>query len=236
MIAAIHQPNFMPWLGYFHKIVQVECMIFFDSVALSTGKSWTIRSRIRLINHEHWLSLPIQKSGRGGQRICDVRFQNFTYDWEKLITTVRHAYSRSPFFDEIYPFLCGMSKQDFEKLADFNAYFIESVVRNLGFQHIQFVRSSSKQELMETLLLKTDYIVQTCQSFGVSDYLSGKGGSLAFLEIEKFEKAGIRLDFQTFSHPIYPQHHNPNIFIRGLSILDALMQVGWAGTATLLKA
>ena len=236
MIAAIHQPNFMPWAGYFHKIAQVDEMVFFDSVAISNGKTWTSRCKILLHGHEQWLTLPIHKAGRRGQRICDVELIDFTSNWHKTLTTIRHAYHRAPFFDEVFPFLISFKTENFTLLSDFNCFFIESVAHNLGFDHVLFRRSSSKHVLLDTCELKTDYVVLTCLAFDIENYLSGKGNSVTFLELDKFEKAGINIDFQSFTHPTYMQPQTNGQFAKGLSILDMLMQLGWEGSSYALMS
>jgi hypothetical protein len=236
MYAAIHQPNFMPWVGYFHKIAQIDEMIFFDSVAISNGKTWTSRCKILLQGTEHWLTLPIHKSGRGGQRICDVELMDFTQNWHKTLTTIRHAYNRSPYFDEIFFFLASFSNEKFHFLADFNCSFIQAVVYELGLNPIKFHRSSSKRVLMNTSDLKTDYIVRTCEAFNVQNYLSGNGNSVSFLELEKFEKAGISVNFQNFRHTAYYQPQTNGQFVQGLSIVDMLMRLGWEGSRKALMS
>ncbi len=227
--SAIHQPNFLPWMGYFHKIATVDTFIFFDSVALSNGKTWTSRCQILVKGEAHWLTLPVRKSGRGGQRICEVELLDFTQNWRKTLKTMRHAYGKAPHFDAVFPFLEKFEKENFTLLADFNAQLIESISRELGFK-TQFVKSSSKPELMQSSDLKTDYIVQTCTAFEVKNYVSGRGGSLIFLEQEKFKNAGIAIDFQGFTSQPYAQS-NASEFVSGLSIVDVLMHCGWAETA-----
>jgi WbqC-like protein family len=231
-LSAIHQPNFLPWMGYFSKIATVDIFIFFDSVALSNGKTWTSRSQILVNGKTHWLTLPVLRSGRAGQRICEVELLDFGQNWRKTLKTLRHAYGRAPYFDVIFPFLENFEKENFTLLADFNCQFIEAVSRELGLK-TQFVRSSSKSELMESSDLKTDYIVQTCLAFGVKNYVSGRGGSLLFLEKEKFKDVGIDIDFQGFTSEIYPQM-NATDFVAGLSVLDVLMHCGWEKTRTFL--
>lgn len=231
--SAIHQPNFLPWMGYFSKIAAVDTFIFFDSVAMSNGKTWTSRCQILVNGQEHWLTLPVHRSGRGGQRICEVELLNFAQNWRKTLKTLRHAYGRAAYFDTIFPFLEGFEKENFTLLADFNCQFIERVSLELGFK-TQFLKSSCKPELMESSDLKTDYIIQTCESFKVENYVSGRGGSLLFLDKEKFEEKGIDIDFQGFTPYEYPQL-NTTKFISGLSIIDALMHCGWAETAVMLK-
>jgi WbqC-like protein family len=226
--SAIHQPNFLPWMGYFHKISTVDSFIFFDSVAMSNGKTWTSRCQILTRGRAHWLTLPVLRSGRGGQRICEVELLDFVQNWRKTLKTLRHAYGRAAHFDAIFPFLENFEKENFTLLADFNCQFIESVSHELCFK-TQFLRSSSKPELMQSSDLKTDYIIQTCEAFGIKNYVSGRGGSLLFLEKEKFEDAGIAIDFQDFTPSIYPQS-NTTEFVSGLSIIDVLMHCGWEET------
>lgn len=230
--SAIHQPNFLPWMGYFSKIAKVDTFIFFDSVAMSNGKTWTSRCQILVNGKEHWLTLPVRRSGRGGQRICEVELLDFAQNWRKTLKTLRHAYGRAAHFDAVFPFLETFETGNFTLLADFNAQFIEKTSAELGFK-TQFLRSSAKPELMESSDLKTDYIIQTCEAFGVKNYVSGRGGSLLFLEKEKFEEAGINVDFQGFTPPNYAQLNTTN-YISGLSIIDVLMCCGWSETKEMI--
>jgi hypothetical protein len=230
--SAIHQPNFLPWMGYFSKIARVDTFIFFDSVAMSNGKTWTSRSQILVNGQVHWLTLPVLRKGLSGQRICDVELLDFNQNWRKILKTLRHAYGRAVYFDAIFPFLEQFEKENFTHLADFNCRFIESVSQRLGLT-TQFIRSSSKPDLMESSDLKTDYIVQTCFAFNIKNYVSGRGGSLDFLEQEKFVEAGIQLDFQGFRQKNYPQL-NTTEFMGGLSIVDVLMNCGFEQTKELI--
>ena len=213
--------------------MRVDMFIFFDSVSMSNGKTWTSRCQILVNGKAHWLTLPVLKSGRGGQRICEVELLDFAHSWRKTLKTLRHAYGKAVHFDAIFLFLESFEKENFRFLADFNCQFIESVSHELGLK-TRFLRSSSKPELMQSSDLKTDYIIQTCQAFNVKNYISGRGGSLLFLEKEKFEEAGISIDFQGFTPKDYPQL-NTSEFISGLSIIDVLMNCGWQETGESLK-
>ena len=231
--SAIHQPNFLPWMGYFAKIAAVDTFIFFDSVAISNGKTWTSRSQILVNGQPHWLTLPVKKSGRSGQRICEVELLDFAQNWRKILKTLRHIYGRARHFDAIFPFLETFENDNFTFLADFNCHFTEKTSHELGLK-TQFFRASSKPELMQSKDVKTDYIVQTCQAFDIKNYVSGRGGSLLFLEKEKFENEGIGIDYQGFTPVVYPQL-NTTEFISGLSIIDVLMNCGWEETGKMLR-
>ena len=60
---AIHQPNFLPWEGYFHKMNEVDCFVILDNVdiVLGTNKAITNRTKIKTPAGEHWISIPIKK-------------------------------------------------------------------------------------------------------------------------------------------------------------------------------
>jgi WbqC-like protein family len=233
MTFAIHQPNFIPWLGYFSKLAAVDSMIFFDSVAISNSKTLTSRSQILFNGNTHWLTLPIKRSGRVGQRICDVELLNFSHNWHKTLRTIRHAYSKAKYFDIIFPYLESYEDTNFTFLSDFNCKFIETTSLKLGL-NTRYLKSSSEPNLLESAELKTDYIIQTCKAFNVKKYLSGSGGSLLFLDKSKFSDANINLDFHHFNSQQYSQLNTSN-FNSGLSIIDALMNCGWEKTAIMVN-
>jgi hypothetical protein len=54
-------------------------------------------------------------------------------------------------------------------------------------------------------------------------YLSGQGGE-NYLDISLFEKNGIKVEFQNFTHPIYSQCYKG--FIPNMSSIDALFNEG----------
>ncbi|MDX2171915.1 MAG: WbqC family protein [Bacteroidota bacterium] len=235
MIFSIHQPNFIPWIGYFHKVLSSDKVILFDSVQISSGKSYTTRVKILFNGEERWLTIPVKKAGNSGQKICETELLDFKHNWRKNLGTIRQAYLKSPFFKEIFPILESHLEVDYELLCDFNINLIKQITKLLSDKDIEFLRTSSNPQLMTSEKRQTDYIIETCQHFGVVNYLSGKGGSSEFLELEKFEKNGIHISFQKFTHPVYKQIGNEK-FCLGMSIIDMLMNVGVSESANLLKS
>ncbi|MFM2267750.1 MAG: hypothetical protein RL757_1191 [Bacteroidota bacterium] len=242
MTGAIHQPNFFAWLGYFHKICLVENFIFFDNVPISNGKTWT--SRCQICTHAgeaQWLRVPIR---RGEQlpisQVEMVDFQNFS---KKMLRTLQVNYRKSAHFDEVFEVLEFVLSQNFILLADLNIFFIETIIQKLGFEDIKFHRASQKMGFQREA--KTDLIVETCQAFNINNYVAGKGGSLTFLEIEKFEAQKIQLEFQNFVPPQYKinfspnfreknEHQNDKYLEFNFSIIHVLMNLGFQETRQLL--
>ena len=60
MTTVIHQPDFMPWMGYFNKIQNSDLLIHLDDVQFSR-RGWTHRDKIRIHNNHTWLTIPIEK-------------------------------------------------------------------------------------------------------------------------------------------------------------------------------
>ena len=219
MRIAIHQPNYIPWLGFFHKIAQVERFVFFDNVACPQGKSWVSRNRINLNGHEIWLTVPTLKSGHTAQLIRDVRIL-YQRPWvRKHLGTIMQAFGKSPFFDLVMDALVDVYDSTYTYLADFNIEIIERICRLIGLR-CEFMRAS---ERLEPKWLATDMIVQVCRAFEATEYLSGTQ-CLDFLEVDKFPAAGIAIQFQSFEHPVYT--HLSGQFLPNLSVLDALFCVG----------
>jgi len=226
---AIHQPNFFPWLGYFDRIQKVDTFIFFDHVAMPGGRTIVQRVKVAGPKEPVWLTFPVEKSGNFGQRICEARIRNPQESFQAALDKLQNYYRRSPHYREVLAFLKTLSPQT-DLLAAFNQSIIETISRKLGFT-TRFVASSSSPQLMASGAIKTDMIVETCQAFGATDYISGRG-CLEFLETELFEEEGITLSFQEFEHPTYRQATEP--FVAGLSILDALFNLGFEGTSDAL--
>jgi hypothetical protein len=60
------------------------------------------------------------------------------------------------------------------------------------------------------------------------------GGASGYLEDKAFAVVGVELRYQSFAHPIYTQHGERE-FIPGLSVVDALMNLGFDGVSQLLR-
>jgi hypothetical protein len=234
MITSIHQPNFIPWIGFFHKALSSDRVILFDSVQISSGKSYTTRVKILFQGKEHWLSMPVKKAGNFGQKICETELMDFPIHWRKNLGTIKQAYARAPFFKEVFPIFEELLKEEFTLLSELNRKIIQEICNKIGGQKIEFHKSSETPALMTSESKQTDYILETCLAFKVTNYLSGRGSSFSFLEQDKFKEAKIQLNFQDFKHPVYAQL-GTETFVPGMSILDLLMNKGYGQSAELLK-
>ena len=69
MIVSIHQPQYLPWLGYFDKIDRADVFVLLDTVQYKKNE-WQNRNRIKTARGAQWLTVPV--TYRYPQLICEV--------------------------------------------------------------------------------------------------------------------------------------------------------------------
>lgn len=231
---SIHQPNFLPWLGFFDKINSSSTFYVFDHVAVTMGKGRHSRVMILLNGKEHWLTTPTQKTGKSGQRYCDIKIQDNRSFIKKHLGTIKQAYGKAPHFKEIYADIEKMYSAMQSNLCDFNIYCIRMISQKLNVD-CEFVRTSNLLDKYPELDLKSgnDLVLSLAKISGCKEYLSGTG-CLDFIMPETFQSNDVEFRFQEFVNPPYPQLSKEE-FIGGLSIIDAAMNIGWDGIMHLLN-
>lgn len=221
LIVSIHQPNYMPWIGYFNKIKQSDLFVFFDDVQFERGKTYTSRTRINNQGIEQWLTVPIL--GKGNLLdIKDTKCDN-NQNWQvKHLKTIESIYKKSKYFNEVYSILEPVLVADKEFIADYNIQLIESILNYLDFD-VKCVRSSSLDISNKQGLEK---IISILQKLNATSYISGSGaGSKRYIDESQFDKANIKLLWQQFKSSSYLQLKT-NEFIPNLSIIDLLFSQG----------
>lgn len=228
-MVAIHQPNFFPWLGYFDKIIRSDAFVFLDDVQIQkTGASWSNRVKMMVAEEPRWVTAPIQRDYSG---LCEVREINFldTGFWQKkLIKTLKANYGRHPFYEETIHVLEPLVTYTDLNLSNFNIHSIITIADRLGIKRDKFKKSSD----FDIGLTSNELLVSLTKIAGGNIYLSG-GGSGAYQDDELFKKNGLLVEYQSFKHPVYRQKTH-KVFHGGLSIVDALMNVGFDGVKELL--
>ncbi len=216
MIAAVHQPQFMPWLGYLDKIVRSETFAFLDNVQFKKNE-FQNRNKIKTAQGWMWLTVPVLY--KYPEQIDEVKI-NDRADWRKKhVRTLAINYQKAPYFHDIFPEVERFYAGDSASIAEVNR---ESVLMLLGLLGLdrKIVIASALGHLPEE---PSERLAAICESLGADTYLSGAGGR-AYLDLEPFNKKGITVKFQEFKHPVYPQLYGD--FIPNLSLLDLLFNCG----------
>lgn len=219
MMLAIHQPEFMPWLGFFNKMKMADKYIVFDHVQFKK-RYFENRNKIKFNEKSIWLTLPVKSRSRFTQAIKDVEI-DASVPWQrKMSEKIRHCYSRSSFFNDYYQEVVNIiHAEGYKRLIDFNMAFIEF------FRHVFVI--STPMEFSSDLNVESfqgsDLILEICKKTGATKYLCGISGK-DYLKLEEFQKSGIEIIWQDFRHPEYPQEGKP--FIPSLSALDLVFCCG----------
>lgn len=230
-VVAIHQPNFLPWLGWFDKLARADVFVLLDHVQFPRTSRGTYVNRVKLLvgGKDAWVTAPIVRTHGGTQRIDEVRLDDSQAWREKLIRTVEHNYRRAAAYDDAFPIVREVLERPTERLADLNEHGVRTIALALGLDDSKFVRSST----LGASAHATDLLIDLTKAVGGTTYLAGNLAGSTYQEDEKFERAGIELRTQNFEHPQYPQAGDE--FVPGLSIVDALMNVGAGRTRALLS-
>jgi hypothetical protein len=218
---ACHQPNYLPWVGYFCKIVHADIFVVLDSVQLPRGTSWVTRNRIKTPYGELWLTVPIHKKGLGFQKIQDVKI-NDTHNWRKKhFLSLVHFYKRAPYLDEYISYFEDLYKKEWRRLLDLNLKIIRKIIEWLEID-VKIICSSE----LEIEAMGSDLLVEICESVGADTYISGIGGK-KYIEAEKFSAQKIKIKYFSFTPRPYPQLWGD--FIPNLSVVDLLFNCGKKG-------
>lgn len=215
MRIAIHQPQFLPWLGYVDKIDQVDVFVALDTVQFKKNE-WQNRNRIRTAQGWQWITVPVLH--RFGQLVNEVRI-NPDEQWRaQHLRAIEMHYARAPFRDAYLSELVDLYREPWDRLCDLNLAVIRWLLRAFGIATP--IRLSSEWSLREEA---TDRLVDICRAVGATQYLAGAGAD-AYMDKERFQAAGLQLDQQVFRHPVYRQCYEP--FLTGMSAIDLLFAYG----------
>ncbi len=232
IIAAIHQPNFLPWLGFFDKIVRADIFIFLDHTSTrTTTAAWTKRVQVICNQSPCWLTVPLKQNIglEGLGPINEMRISGEEKYRDKHLKTIRHNYGKSPFYDKTLGLLDYFYNFESDFIAKKNISFVTKLC-----EHLEINRTFIKSSELNCKKSSTELMAEICQKVGADTYLYGIGAATNYQENEILEEAGIKPMEQNFVHPVYNQFNLPE-FIKGLSIIDVLMNCGIEGTKRLIN-
>lgn len=217
MIVAIHQPNFIPWIGYFFKIMKADVFVLLDDVQF-TKNSFINRNRIKTPAGAQWVTLPVLQSGNFGQNINQIEIFNPKLNFKKIKGTLNANYRKALFFDEVFKLIEPALTYE-TKLVSINKLIIKNICEYLNIKKEIIASSSLTYPTSES----TDRLINICKQFNATDYLAGFG-SKNYQDDYKFIKAEINPVIYEFKHPVYNQLWGD--FIPNLSIIDLLFNYG----------
>jgi len=234
MIITIHQPDMLPWLGLFNKINKADLWVILDHTTNNPRDAafWGRRVKILVNGEGKWLSLPLKKPetpGVIGIPIYEMEFNNAEPKiYLDALRSVELNYKKTPFFKEIFPLVERFLLSQEMNMTKRNLAFMFQLMELLDIKtEICFSSEMDCQEKSTALLVE---ILNKKQG---TTYLCG-GGAGGYQQDELFHAAGMEVIYNSFNHPVYNQMNSPE-FVPGLSIIDALMNVGISETKKLIR-
>jgi hypothetical protein len=213
-----HQPDYLPYGGFFARMLMVDAFVIVDHVQFEK-KSFQSRNRVAGGGGVTLLSVPVRTHGRFTQPIADVEISEPDGRWRtKHWRTMQQCYRGSAGFARHAPFFEELYRASWQRLVDLNLAVIEYLCRCFGIATRRL--RSAGLGLTER---GTGMLVQMCRACGSSEYVSGPGG-LSYVDDADLEVAGVRSRYARYVRVPYPRGGRP--FIPDLSAVDLLFHAG----------
>jgi hypothetical protein len=219
MILSVHQPQYLPWLGYFDKVAASDLYVFLD-LPQYKKREFQNRNRVKGPNGEVWLTVPVLSKGKFEQSIKDVEIDP-TQDWRRSHwASIEMAYKKAPFWGDYAPGLKPFYEKEWKGLCELNTQMCLHFFGVLGIKTPWKVESE-----IGTTGQSTERIIELCHKTHCDLYLSGAGGK-DYMDEARFAQEGLGLKYQHYEHPVYRQQYPKAPFLPYLCVLDLLFNEG----------
>ena len=122
-IISIHQPNYIPWLGYFYKIYLSDIFVFLDDAQFSNEGMHTWHY-IKTPQGPLRLKIPVNQ--KLGDKINEVLTRDELNWKQKHLKSIIINYKKSRYFEEIYNDFSVLLLDSYSNLASLNETLISS--------------------------------------------------------------------------------------------------------------
>jgi hypothetical protein len=220
MRIAICQPTYLPGLGYFDLMDQVDRFVLLDTVQFEK-QSWQQRNRIKTPTGLLCLTVPVIFRGRLEQKVQDVEIRDPDFR-RKHLRGVELNYSRAPFMKEYLPAFAGILEEVVTgtRLADLNFQLLQWLAGILGIG-VPVVLASS----LEVQGKRAELLANICQKLGATQYVSPIGAAEYLLnDVDALGNMGVETLFHNYQHPEYQQQFPP--FLAFASVIDLIFNEG----------
>ena len=224
MILTAHQPSYLPWCGLFAKIAMADTFVLFDNVRY-TPRSFENRNKICTSHGASWLTVPVCYDRE--TKIKDVTINNDLPWMRKHWRSIEQSYHKAVHWHEYEKFFHGLyNNGTWIHLADFNGYILTQLLKKLEIP-IHYLKASD-YTFQGT---KSELVLDMCKQLGADTYIFGALGR-EYADVGAFERAGVKVIFQDYRHPIYQQFGGS--FMSHLSVIDLLFHHGPQAKAIIL--
>lgn len=230
MRLAIHQPEFMPWPGFFYKMALADLYVVFDHVQF---KKRYFENRNKIVSPSgdtSWINVPVKTKGKYTQSINEVEIDNDQRWKSKMLKKIQHCYGSAQYFEEYYDeFASLLNNKEGEKLIDLNLEIINFIRKKLGITVPMAFSSSMDVDSFKG----SDLILRICLVNNANTYLCGASGK-DYLNVGNFEKNSVAIKWLDYEPPVYKQLCKK--FTPYMSTLDLLFNHGPKSLGIIVKS
>jgi hypothetical protein len=219
VIVCNHQPQFLPYLGFFHKVACSDVVVLLDDVQFM-DRHFQHRNNIKMQAGTQLLTVPVVK--QRGQLIRDVVLASVVWR-RQMWAAIQAAYGKAPHFRALAPELRAILLEGTQtRLVSLDVDLLQWAMTQLGC--LRPMRLSSELGLPPSAG-PNEHHIAICRAVGADTYLSGPGGR-EYMDLDKFAAAGIAVQWQSYAGRDYAQLFPQHGFIPNLAVIDALFNLG----------
>lgn len=224
MIISAHQPAYLPWLGFFHKILLSDVFVVMDDVQFEKN-SFTNRNKIVAAGQEVMLTIPVRQKGHTAKTVSQIEISDQRWR-KKHLRSIEQAYRKAPGFETVFEMVAAVLNMEYPLLIDYTNRLTRAFLEYLDIGTTILFASDLKIRSQ-----KLEYVIE------LTEKAAAPGGSVKIEEQEervfvfgslgkdyadenRLGQVGIRPYFQNYQHPQYRQ--TSSTFMPYMSILDLI--------------
>lgn len=132
MILTVHQPEYLPYIGFFDRVSKADVFVILDNVQYQK-KGFINRNKIKTSDGWQWLTIPV-KQREALKKINEIEISNETNWRAKHWKALLYNYNKAPYFKKYSDFFEKVYKRNWGLLVDLNVYLIKNIIDILGLK------------------------------------------------------------------------------------------------------
>lgn len=218
MRISFSQPVFLPWGGFFGRLIHSDVMVLLDDTFFAQGFTFVNRNRIKSPSGELWITVPIVKKGKGQQKIKELQIYEKKKWSKKFLSTLFHCYGKSIYFPKLYERLS-------KAVANDNCSFLQMVIAIIDImkKELKIDNKIILQSELNILDKGTSLLISIAKHLKSNNIILPYPAR-KYIDLNQIQQEKINITYCIYNQIIYPQFWGD--YIKNLSALDLLFSLG----------
>ncbi|OQP67507.1 WbqC family protein [Niastella populi] len=218
MTAAIMQPYFFPYIGYFQLIQAADRFILFDDVQY-IRHGWINRNRIlKPADGVQYIIMPLASHTRNTP-IKDISVADVEGSRDKILRQIEHYKKTAPYYKQVLALIADCFAAPHSSITEMNAGYLKAICDYIGIEY-KIEISSQMNFDYSGVQNAGEWALRMSEQLQATAYINPVSGMELF-DKNRFEQSDIRLQFLQPVIKEYDQRRKQ--FEPGLSIIDVMM-------------